>query len=42
MANLLYKIFLYNPEERLSTEEVVAHKWFQMQSIGSQDTSIRI
>ena len=30
MADLLYKIFRHNPEERLSVEGVLAHKWLQM------------
>ena len=30
MADLLYQLFRYRPEERLSAEEVLAHKWFQM------------
>ncbi|KIH90538.1 hypothetical protein SPBR_00574 [Sporothrix brasiliensis 5110] len=30
MADLLYKLFRYEPEKRLSAEEVVAHEWFTM------------
>ena len=29
IADLLYGLFRYDPEERLSTEEVLAHKWFK-------------
>ncbi|OAA59531.1 Protein kinase-like domain protein [Niveomyces insectorum RCEF 264] len=30
MADLLYKLFRYEPEKRLRAEDVVAHAWFQM------------
>ncbi|KAK7409341.1 hypothetical protein QQX98_008465 [Neonectria punicea] len=30
MADLLYKLFRYEPGERLSTEEVLDHEWFKM------------
>lgn len=32
MADLLYKVFRYEPEKRLSAEEVLAHEWFKMQT----------
>lgn len=30
MADLLYKLLRYEPEQRLSAEEVLAHEWFKM------------
>jgi serine/threonine-protein kinase SRPK3 len=30
MADLLYKLFRYEAEKRLSVEEVLAHEWFKM------------
>ncbi|ERS97287.1 serine/threonine protein kinase [Sporothrix schenckii ATCC 58251] len=30
IADLLYKLFRYDPEKRLSAEDVVAHEWFTM------------
>jgi serine/threonine-protein kinase SRPK3 len=30
MADLLYKLFRWEPEERLTIEEVLAHAWFKM------------
>lgn len=30
MADLLYKLLRFEPEKRLSAEEVVAHEWFNM------------
>lgn len=30
IADLLYKLFRYEPEKRLSAEEVLAHEWFKM------------
>jgi len=30
MADLLYKLFHYEPEMRPSTEEILAHEWFKM------------
>lgn len=30
MADLLYKLFRYEPEKRLSAEDVLAHGWFKM------------
>lgn len=30
MADLLYKLFRYEPEKRLSAEEVLAHRWFKI------------
>ncbi|KAG8164502.1 hypothetical protein KVR01_006420 [Diaporthe batatas] len=32
MADLLHRLFRWDPEERLSIEEVLAHAWFKMQS----------
>lgn len=29
MADLLYKMFCYDPKQRLSAEEVLAHSWFK-------------
>lgn len=29
MAHLLYKVFRYKPEKRLSAEKVLAHEWFR-------------
>ncbi|KAI0535155.1 kinase-like protein [Xylaria digitata] len=31
LADLLYKLFRYEPEKRLSVEEVLAHEWFGME-----------
>ncbi|KAI0551985.1 kinase-like protein [Xylaria curta] len=36
IADLLYKLFCYEPEKRLSVEEVLAHEWFKM-GIGATD-----
>lgn len=30
MADLLHKLFHYEPKKRLSTEEVFSHEWFQI------------
>lgn len=30
MADLLYKLFRYEPKKRPSAEEVAAHEWFKM------------
>jgi hypothetical protein len=30
MADLLYKVFRYEPESRPSAEGVLAHEWFRM------------
>lgn len=30
MADLLYKLFRWDPEKRLTTEEVLAHAWFRL------------
>lgn len=30
MADLLYKLFLYEPEKRPSADEVLAHEWFKI------------
>ena len=30
LADLLYKLFCYGPDKRLSAEEALAHDWFRM------------
>ncbi|KAI1738950.1 kinase-like protein [Xylaria scruposa] len=36
IADLLYKLFRYEPEKRLSVEDVLAHEWFKM-GVGATD-----
>ncbi|KAF4441447.1 CMGC kinase [Fusarium acutatum] len=30
MADLLYRLFKYDPRDRLSAEEVLGHEWFRL------------